>query len=64
MRRKVALPVPERFTRPNHNLSDMNVAVIKADLGEQIRKRGEELRFIFNNETLALSGLSQDFAFS
>ena len=44
IKNKVVPQVPEHFTSPfNHNLSDMMVAVIKVDLGDQIRTAREEM---------------------
>ena len=45
----------EHFTKPNHNLDDMMVAVIRADLVDQTRKKREGMRLIFNYKTLVVS---------
>ena len=57
------LPVLEHFAKQNHQLSDMMVAVIKAGLGFPTRRKREEMQNIANFETLAPSGLNQDFGF-
>jgi len=52
----VALPVPAHFAGMDHQLEDMQVAVIRAGL------RREEMRFIQNFGTLAPGGLNQDLS--
>ena len=44
-----------------HQLEDMQVAVIRAGLPEQDKRRREEMRLIHNFGTLTPSGLNQDF---
>ena len=50
---KMALPVPAHFARVDHQLEDMQVAVIRAGLPEQDKRRREEMRFMHNFGTLA-----------
>ena len=64
IKKKVALPVPAHFAGMDHQLEDMQVAVIRAGLPEQDKRRREEMRFIHNFGTLAPGGLNQDFAHS
>ena len=64
IKKKVALPVPAHFAGMDHQLEDMQVAVIRAGLPEQDKKRREEMRFIHNFGTLAPGGLNQDFSFA
>ena len=64
MKKKVASPVPPYFAGVDHQLEDMQVAVIRAGLPEQDRKRGEEMRFIHNFRTLTPGGHNQDFSFT
>ena len=45
----------EHFSKPNHNLDDMMVAVIRADLVDQTRRKREGMRLIFNYKTLVVS---------
>ena len=56
---KVALPVPAHFAGMDHQLEDMQVAVIKAGLPEQDKRRRKEMSFIHNFGTLAPWGLNQ-----
>ena len=58
------LPVPAHFNQPNHTLEDMKVAVLKAGLVNQEYRKKQEMRFIFRQGTVALSGLYQDFSFT
>ena len=44
-----------------HQLEDMQVAVIRAGLPEQDKRRREEMRLIHNFGTLTPGGLNQDF---
>ena len=53
--------MPAHFAAMDHQLADMKVAVIRAGLPEQDKKRREETRFIHNFGTLAPGGLNQDF---
>ena len=46
-----------------HQLEDMQVAVIRAGLPEQDKRRREEIGFIHNFCTVAPGGLNQDFSF-
>jgi len=64
IKKKVALPVPAHFTGMDHQLEDMQVAVISAGLPEQDKRRREEMRFIHNFGTLAQDELNQDFSFT
>ena len=61
--KKVALPVPAHFAGMDHQLEDMQGAVIRAGLPEKDKRRREEVRFIHNFGTLAPGGLNQDFSF-
>ena len=63
IKKKVALPVPAHFAGIDHQL-DMQVAVIRAGLPEQDKRRREEMRFIHNFGTLASGGLNQDLSFT
>ena len=45
-------------------LEDMQVAVIRAGLPEQDKRRREEMRFIHNFGTLAQGQLNRDFSFT
>ena len=63
LKKKVALPVPVHFVGMDHRLEDMQVAVIRAGLPEQDKRRREEMSFIHNFGTRALGGLNQDFSF-
>ena len=54
IKKKVALP----------ELEDMQVAVIRAGLPEQDKRRREEMRFIHNFGTLAQGQLNRDFSFT
>ena len=47
-----------------HQLEDMQVAVIRAGLPEQDKRRREKMRFIHNFGTLVPGGLNQDFSFA
>ena len=58
------LPVPAHFNQPNHTLEDMKVAVLKAGLVNQEYRKKQEMQFIFRQETMAPSGLNQDFSFT
>ena len=60
----VALPVPVHFEGVDHQLEDMQVAVIRASLPEQDKRRREEMHFIHNFGTPTLGGLNQDFSFT
>ena len=44
-----------------HQLEDMQVAVIRAGLPEQDKRRRDEMRLIHNFGTLTPGGLNQDF---
>ena len=46
-----------------HQLEDMQVAVIRAGLPEQDKRRREEMGFIHNFCTVAPDGLNQHFSF-
>ena len=48
IKKKVALPVPAHFAGMDHQLEDMQVAVIRAGLPEQDKRRREEMRVIHN----------------
>ena len=56
---KVALPVPAHFAGMDHQLEDMQVAVIRAGLPEQEKRRRKEMSFIHNFGSLAPWGLDQ-----
>ena len=60
----VALPVPVHFAGVDHQLEDMPVAVIRASLPEQDKRRRKEMHFIRNFGTPTLGGLNQDFSFT
>ena len=64
IKKKVAPPVPAHFAGMDHQLEDMQVAVIRAGLPEQDKRRREEMRFIHNFGTLLPGGLNQDFCFT
>ena len=64
IKKKVALPVPAHFAGMDHQLEDMQVAVIRAGLPEQDKRRREEMRFIHYFGTLASGGLNQDLSFT
>ena len=64
IKKKVALPVPAHFAGMVHQLEDTQVAVIRAGLPEQDKRRREEMRFIHNFGTLAPGGPNQDFSFT
>ena len=63
-KKKVAPPVPVYFAGVEHQLEDMQVAVIRAGPPEQDKRRRQEMRFIHNFGTLAPRGLNQDFSFT
>ena len=46
----------------DHQLEDMQVAVIRASLPERDKRRREKMRFIHNFGTLGPGGLNQDFS--
>ena len=56
--------MPAHFAGMDHQLEDMQVAVIRAGLPEQDKRRREEMRLIHNFGTLAPGGLNQDFSFT
>ena len=56
---KMALPVPAHFARVDHQLEDMQVAVNRAGLPKQDKRRREEMRFIHNFGTFAPGELNQ-----
>ena len=64
IKKKVAPPVPAHFAGMDHQLEDMQVAVITAGLPEQGKRRREEMRFIHNFGILVPGGLNQDFSFT
>ena len=64
IKKKVAPPVPAHFAGMDHQLEDMQVAVIRAGLPEHDKRRREEMRFIHNFGTLLPGGLNQDFCFT
>ena len=64
IKKKVALPVPAHFVGMDHQLEDMQIAVIRACLPEQDKRRREEMRFIHNFGTLAQGELNRDFSFT
>ena len=64
IKKKVALPVPAHFAGMDHQLEDMQVAVITAGLPEQDKRRCEEMRFIHNFGILVPGGLNKDFSFT
>ena len=53
MKKRVVVPVPAHFAGMDHQLEDMQVAVIRAGLPEQDKRRREEMRFIHNFGILA-----------
>ena len=57
IKKKVALLVPAHFAGMDHLLEDMQLAVIRAGLPKQDKRRREEMRFIHNCGTLAQGGL-------
>ena len=63
-KKKVAPPLPAHFAGVEHQLEDMQVAVIRAGPPEQDKRRRQEMRFIHNFGTLAPRGLNQDFSFT
>ena len=64
IKKKLALPVPAHFAGMDHQLEDMQVAVIRAGLPEQDKRRREQMRFIHNFGTFAPGGLNQDLSFT
>ena len=64
IKKKVALLVPAHFVGMDHLLEDMQLAVIRAGLPKQDKRRREEMRVIHNCGTLAQGGLNQDFFFT
>ena len=54
--------MPPHFTGMDHQLEDLQVAVIRAGLPE--KRRREEMRFIHNFGTLAPGWLNQEFSFT
>ena len=64
IKKKLALPVPAHFAGMVHQLEDMPVAVIRAGLPEQDKRRPEEMRCIHNFGTLTPGGLNQNFSFT
>ena len=56
--------MPAHFVGVDHQLEDMQVAVISAGPPEQDKRRRQEMRFIHNFGTLAPRGLSRDFSFT
>ena len=54
--------MPAHFAAMVHQLEDMQVAVIRAGLPEQDKRRREEMRFIHNFGPLAPGGLNQDLS--
>ena len=63
-KKKVAPPLPAHFAGVEHQLEDMQVAVIRAGPPEQDKRRRQEMRFIHNFGTLTPRGLNQDFSFT
>ena len=66
IKKKVAPPVPAHFAGMDNQLEHMQVAVTRAGLPEQDKRRREKMRFIHNFffRTLAPGGLNQDFSFT
>ena len=56
--------MPAHFVGMDHQLEDMQVAVIRACLPEQDKRRREEMRFIHNFGTLVQGELNRDFSFT
>ena len=56
--------MPAHFAGMDHQLEDMQVAVIRAGLPEQDKRRREGMCFIHNFGTFALGGLNQDSSFT
>ena len=63
IKKKVALPVHAHFAGIDHQLEDMQVAVIRAGLPERDKRGRKEMRFIHNFGALALGGLNRGFSF-
>ena len=53
VKKKVALPVPAHFAGMDHQLEDMQVAVIRVGLPEQDKRKSQEMHFIHNFGTPA-----------
>ena len=64
IKKKVALPVPAHLAGMDHQLEDRQVAVIRAGLPEEDKRRREEMCFIHNFGTLTPGGLNQHFSFT
>ena len=64
IKKKVALPVPAHVAGMDHQLEDIQVAVIRTGLLQQDKRRREEMCFIHNFGTVVPGGLNQDFSFT
>ena len=60
--RKVTL-VAQHFNSPGHSLEDVRVAVLKSGLARKDVRQREEMRQMFNFQTLAPRGINRDFSF-
>ena len=57
------LPVAQHFNSPSHSLEDVRVAVLKSGLARKDVRQREEMRQIFQLQTLAPRGINRDFPF-
>jgi len=58
------VPLPAHFYQAKHTLEEMKVAVLKAGLANQEYRKKQEMRSIFNYETVGPSGLTQYLSFT
>ena len=56
--------MPAHLAGMDHQLEDRQVAVIRAGLPEEDKRRREEMCFIHNFGTLTPGGLNQHFSFT
>ena len=63
LRKKSDLPVAQHFNIPGHSLEDILVAVLKSGLARKDVCQHEEMRQIFNFQTLAPHGINRNFSF-
>ena len=63
LHKKSDLPVAQHFNSPGHSLEDVRVAVLKSGLARKDVRQREEMRQIFNFQTLAPRGINRDFSF-
>ena len=63
LHKKSDLPVAHHFNSLDHSLEDVRVAVLKSGLARKDVRQREEMRQIFNFQTLAPRGINRDFSF-